>query len=122
MGEERNNRTYDEYMAIAARLPPLKVLTFRINQLLQLLGSLPPAKSCDDLVVFVGEDRIGPAESLDAAGELPNLFLRMGSADFFVVFFAAATFFFPFVAFFAMIDLPIVAAHFPMHTGTIKPD
>ena len=29
------------------------------------------------------------------------------AADFFVVFFAAATFFFPFVAFFAMIDLPI---------------
>jgi hypothetical protein len=26
------------------------------------------------------------------------------------------------VAFFAMIDLPIVAADFPMHTGTIKPD
>jgi hypothetical protein len=44
------------------------------------------------------------------------------AADFFVVFFAAATFFFPFVAFFAMIDLPIVAADFPMHTGTIKPD
>jgi hypothetical protein len=44
------------------------------------------------------------------------------AADFFVVFFAAATFFFPFVAFFAMIVLPIVAADFPMHTGTIKPD
>jgi hypothetical protein len=35
MGERRVNRTYDEYMAIAARLPPLKVLTFKINQLLQ---------------------------------------------------------------------------------------
>jgi hypothetical protein len=35
MGEKRVNRTYDEYMAIAARLPPLKVLTFKINQLLQ---------------------------------------------------------------------------------------
>ena len=44
------------------------------------------------------------------------------AADFFVVFFAAATFFFPFVAFFAMIDLLILAADFPMHTGTIKPD
>ena len=29
MGERRINRTYDEYMAIAARLPALKVLTFR---------------------------------------------------------------------------------------------
>jgi len=37
MEEERNNRTYGEYVAIAARLPPLKVLTFRINQLLQQL-------------------------------------------------------------------------------------
>jgi hypothetical protein len=37
MGERRNNRTYDEYMAIAARLPPLKVLTFRVNRLLQQL-------------------------------------------------------------------------------------
>jgi hypothetical protein len=41
------------------------------------------------------------------------------AADFFVVFFAAATFFFPFVA---IINLPIVAADFPMHTGKIKPD
>jgi hypothetical protein len=37
MEEERNNRTYGEYMAIAARLPSLKVLTFKINQLLQQL-------------------------------------------------------------------------------------
>jgi hypothetical protein len=37
MGEARINRTYDEYMAIAARLPPLKVLTFQINRLLQEL-------------------------------------------------------------------------------------
>ena len=35
MGERRINRTYDEYMAIAARLPALKVLTFKINQFLQ---------------------------------------------------------------------------------------
>jgi hypothetical protein len=35
MGEGRINRTYDEYMAIAARLPPLKVLTFKINQFLK---------------------------------------------------------------------------------------
>jgi hypothetical protein len=37
MGEERINRTYDEYMAIAARLHPLKVLTFEVNRLLQEL-------------------------------------------------------------------------------------
>jgi hypothetical protein len=35
MGEPRYNRTYEEYMAIAKRLPPLKVLTFEINQFLQ---------------------------------------------------------------------------------------
>jgi hypothetical protein len=35
MGERRINRTYEEYMAIAARLPPLKVLTSAINQMLQ---------------------------------------------------------------------------------------
>ena len=37
MGEGRINRTYDQYMAIAARLPPLKILTFKVNQLLQQL-------------------------------------------------------------------------------------
>ena len=37
MSEERSNRTYDEYMAIAGRLPPLKVLTFKINELLAQL-------------------------------------------------------------------------------------
>jgi hypothetical protein len=29
MSENRINRTYDEYMAIAARLPALKILTFK---------------------------------------------------------------------------------------------
>ena len=37
MGERRFNRTHHEYMAIAARLPPLKELTFQINRLLQQL-------------------------------------------------------------------------------------
>jgi hypothetical protein len=37
MGERRINRTYDEYMAIAAKLPPLKGLTFEVNRLLQQL-------------------------------------------------------------------------------------
>jgi hypothetical protein len=35
MHEERVNRTRDEYMAIAAGLPPLKVLTFKVNQMLE---------------------------------------------------------------------------------------
>ena len=37
MGESQINRTYDEYMAIAARLPPLKQLEFEINRLLRHL-------------------------------------------------------------------------------------
>ena len=37
MGERRFNRMHHEYMAIAARLPPLKELTFQINRLLQEL-------------------------------------------------------------------------------------
>src|ERR1700730_17052533 len=37
MNEGRINRTYDDYMAIAARIPPLKILTFKVNQLLQHL-------------------------------------------------------------------------------------
>jgi hypothetical protein len=35
MDEERGNRTIDEYMAIRAKLPPLKVLTGKVNQLLK---------------------------------------------------------------------------------------
>jgi hypothetical protein len=34
MGESRINRTYDEYMAIAKRLHPLKVLTSHVNRFL----------------------------------------------------------------------------------------
>jgi hypothetical protein len=37
MGERLINRTCDEYMAIAASFPPLKVLTYKINQLLKHL-------------------------------------------------------------------------------------
>jgi hypothetical protein len=40
MGEKRFNRTYDEYMDIAARLPPLKVLKSDINQMLSELHRL----------------------------------------------------------------------------------
>ena len=32
MGESRYNRSYQEYMEIAARLPPLKELTYRVNE------------------------------------------------------------------------------------------
>jgi hypothetical protein len=35
MGESRFNRTPDEYRAIIAALPPLKVLTSKINRLLR---------------------------------------------------------------------------------------
>jgi hypothetical protein len=34
MGEQRINRTQQEYAAIAAKLPPLKKLVFEINELL----------------------------------------------------------------------------------------
>ena|SRR5271166_3191395 len=46
MGEGRINRSYEEYMAIAARLPPLKLLTFKINQLLQ---ELHKCDGCDGI-------------------------------------------------------------------------
>ena len=35
LGERRINRTREEYAAIAARLPPLKVLTFDVNETLR---------------------------------------------------------------------------------------
>jgi hypothetical protein len=35
--EKQFNRRYSEYMAIAAKLPPLKVLTFKTNELLRQL-------------------------------------------------------------------------------------
>ena len=37
MRESRFNRSYDEYMAIAAKLPPLKKLTFEVNETLRQL-------------------------------------------------------------------------------------
>jgi hypothetical protein len=37
MGERRINRAQQEYAAIAARLPPLKVLTFKVNEKLRWL-------------------------------------------------------------------------------------
>ena len=35
IGEHRNGRTQQEYAAIAAKLPPLKVLVHQVNELLQ---------------------------------------------------------------------------------------
>jgi hypothetical protein len=37
MGEERINRSHEEYMDIAARLPPLKVLKSKVDERLQHL-------------------------------------------------------------------------------------
>jgi hypothetical protein len=37
MGENRFNRSYEEYVGIAARLPPLKVLKSKLDELLQHL-------------------------------------------------------------------------------------
>jgi len=64
MGEERVNRTYDEYMAIAARLPPLKVLTFKINQLLQQLHK---CNGCNGLLLYCGPVLRHAAEPTQAA-------------------------------------------------------
>ena len=61
MGEARINRTYSEYMDIAARLPPLKVLTFEVNLLLQRLheGEGGDGAGLPDLCRFrAGDERI----------------------------------------------------------------
>jgi hypothetical protein len=62
-----------------------------------------------------------PAGALAGARFAAVLLADFFAADFFVVFFAGATFFFPFVAFFAlfaMIALPIAAADIPMRSAT----
>jgi hypothetical protein len=38
MRERRVNRTFDEYMGIAARLPPLKTLHYEVNRLLAIIA------------------------------------------------------------------------------------
>jgi len=55
MGESRINRTYDEYMAIASRLPPLKVLHGKINDRLceMAAAGIRPYQICH----FKGGDR-----------------------------------------------------------------
>jgi hypothetical protein len=63
MREGRINRTYDEYMAIAAKLLPLKVLTSKINRFLReihkcngsggvLLPQLCRFKGGDERVIY----------------------------------------------------------------------
>jgi hypothetical protein len=39
MGESRINRSYDEYMEIASRLPPLKVLQHDVNERLRTMAA-----------------------------------------------------------------------------------
>ena len=39
LGERRCNRTPKEYAAIAAKLPPLKTLLFKVNELLEWMHS-----------------------------------------------------------------------------------
>jgi hypothetical protein len=48
MGESRLNRTHDEYMQIAARLPPLKVLHAQINDRLREMAAsgIAPYEIC----------------------------------------------------------------------------
>jgi hypothetical protein len=46
MGESRHNRTYSEYMAVADRLPPLKILFFKVNEFLRHLHE---CDGCDGL-------------------------------------------------------------------------
>ena len=48
MGERRINRAQQEYADIAAKLPPLKVLSFKVNQLLQSIhqGALAVRYRC----------------------------------------------------------------------------
>jgi hypothetical protein len=48
MGESRFDRTYDEYMQIAKRLPPLKVLHGQINDKLREMAAagIEPYKIC----------------------------------------------------------------------------
>ena len=46
MGESRYNRTFDEYAAIIAELPPIKVLHGYVNDRLQELAKDPPYRLC----------------------------------------------------------------------------
>jgi hypothetical protein len=42
-----------------------------------LISGLKAANTCDNLLVFVNQDRIGPSKLQNAIGDLANLFFRM---------------------------------------------
>jgi hypothetical protein len=99
MGESRFNRTYDQYMAIAKRLPPLKVLTAEVNQLLEqahrsnnecngfVLPQLYRFKGGDERVIFepypqhisyetVREALESAAQACPRSAKLPQMSIR----------------------------------------------
>ena len=53
MGESRYNRSYEEYMNIASRMPPLKVLHADVNN---LLGEINQAGIADQICHFKAGD------------------------------------------------------------------
>ena len=58
MGECRFNRTYQAYMDIAARLPPLKVLVHKINKRLQRLHKTHNGRLAEICRFKAGDERI----------------------------------------------------------------
>jgi hypothetical protein len=81
MHEERINRTADEYKSIAARLPPLKELTYQVNQLLQRIhecsgGRLPELcrfRAGDRRIVFEPYPKHISYETVRAALEISGM-------------------------------------------------
>jgi hypothetical protein len=84
MGEGRINRSYSEYMAIAAKLPSLKELTFKVNQLLRQLHKrnghdgfrLPEIcrfKAGDQLVTYESYPKTISYETVRAALEVSGM-------------------------------------------------
>ena len=74
MGERRENRTYEEYMDIARRLPPLKQLHYHVNVLLQSehdsgwpLPEICRFKAGDKIIRFEPYPRTISYETLRAA-------------------------------------------------------
>jgi hypothetical protein len=84
MGERRINRSFSEYMAVAAKLPPLKVLTFKVNQMLRHLHEcnggdglrLPEIcrfKAGDQLVTYESYPKTISYETVRAALEVSGM-------------------------------------------------
>jgi hypothetical protein len=57
MGEERINRSREEYMEIAAKLPPLKQLVFTINKRLKQLHKEFSEQSSTQVIRWTGVPR-----------------------------------------------------------------